>query len=532
MKRYLFIIAVFSWQQIFGQGFQKLYGGKNQESATIAVPAEGENIYFLGATTSDGAGDADISMVKIDKMGKKIWARTYGSTNWDAPTDMAKSQDGVAIIASSRSFSIDQSNNILFLKTDTAGAVLWSKIFSTGVNSNSGYLVSTHDGGYAFTGTARVNGLGKVLLIRTNSNGDTLFTRVYGSNTTDNVGIDIEQTADHGFIISGKSVVSNYSDALLIKTDSLGHIQWTKGYGSTKWEEGAAVKVTADNGFLVCGTTNGYGQGSYDILVMRLDAAGNVTWTKAYGGPELEAGYSIKEHPDKSIILSGYTSSFGYGHSMVGTSIPPDSYRVMGNDSINLFIMKLDALGDTIWAQSYGHGRQDEGFHFSDMPDGGFLMTGYSYSFNQSDSSQMMLVRTDSSGFSGCHERRFHPAMVDTMPVTNTLVFSEEVGLNVNTVTLQDAAWNVSEDDACLYYTAVSDPGPKVVISIYPNPANNAVYLNGVEDFSYEIFDLEGQLIWHGIGHQVIDVTDFRSGYYILHLIENNAVLKMVIVRE
>src|SRR5439155_19843115 len=100
------------------------------------------------------------------------------------------------------------------------------------------------------------------------------------------------------------------------------------------------------------------GQGDYDVLLWKCDTSGNFIWGKTYGGVFEDASYSVLEHADGSIVVSGYTNSMGYGHglSSVGTEhdlslqrshpLPP---VVMGDDSTNIFLMKTDATGDTIW---------------------------------------------------------------------------------------------------------------------------------------------------------------------------------------
>jgi hypothetical protein len=273
---------------------------------------------------------------------------------------------------------------------------------------------------------------------------------------------------------------------MVIKTDSSGNMKWAKSYGSVAWEEAEAITRSYDGNYFICGSTTGSGAGSYDILLWKCDTAGNYLWGKTYGGIKTDASYSVHENADGSIVLAGYTNSLGYGHT------------VRGDDSTNVFLMKTDSVGNLIWMESYGSAKQDEAFHFSLMPDGGYLVPGLSNSYtNSTDSLQMLLIRTDSLGYSGCHEQRVYPVVAPVTYTPQTLPFLQSRGMVVNNVNLTALPWNIMADDACLYI-GISSPSDADEPSVFPNPTNGEINIKSSSNITdIKVTNLLGQLIYH-----------------------------------
>jgi hypothetical protein len=120
-------------------------------------------------------------------------------------------------------------------------------------------------------------GAADIWLIRTNANGDTLWTRTFGGDTAD-LGHSVAQTADHGFILCGQTAsfgAGNY-DAWLIKTDSTGDTLWTRTFGGGSDDVGYSVQPTTDGGYIMAGKTKSIGAGGEDFCLIKTDASGRV----------------------------------------------------------------------------------------------------------------------------------------------------------------------------------------------------------------------------------------------------------------
>ncbi|CAN5567296.1 hypothetical protein BH11BAC1_BH11BAC1_22710 [soil metagenome] len=546
LRKFFFLLLIFCGKHGFGQPvFQNLYGGVNQEISLVALPCPSGGIYYLGATTSTGSGDADPVLMKLDDNGQVVWAHAIGGVNYDVAGAMTLASDGgLACAGSTKSFNGNTIDDLYFFKTDSMGGMLWSKTFSTSDLDVASAIIRTSDNGFAITGFTYVMGLKKVLLIRTDSNGDTLFTRIYGGTSHDQ-GVELCQTSDGGFLITGKTFSQSLgeSDIMLIRTNSLGDLLWAKSYGEVHWDEGAGIMQLQDGNYLLSGSTISFGQGDFDILLMKTDTSGNILWGKTYGGTKTDACYTARENADGSIVTSGYSNSMGYGHRLRMGSQPEVESGDRGDDSTNLFLMKVDAVGDTIWTRSYGDGAQDEAFHFAKMGNGDYIIPGFTTSYtNFTDSTQMLLIRTDSMGHSGCHEQDSRPIIDTTNFITQTLVFTQSGGITVNNVVSNVLAWNISAEDACLFIKVEGNLEDDADVLVFPNPAGNQISVSSKQLVinSISICNVLGELvsvvnlpIANYPLHAVIDVSQLPNDIYFLKISSSTSnITKKIIIQK
>lgn len=133
---------------------------------------------------------------------------------------------------------------------------------------------------------------------------------------------------------------------------------WTKTFGGSGNDIGYALQQTADGGYIVAGCTESFGAGDKDVYLIRTDADGGTIWTKYYGGPEDDGAYAIQEHWDGDYLVAGYTNSFGAGGS-------------------DVWILKIDAAGDTFWTETYGDSGNEIAYDIAPTSDSGYVVTGY-----------------------------------------------------------------------------------------------------------------------------------------------------------
>jgi hypothetical protein len=157
----------------------------------------------------------------------------------------------------------------------------------------------------------------------------------------------------------------------------------------------------------------------------------------------------------------------------------------------------------------------------------------------------MMLIRTDSSGYSGCHEQDAHPLIDTTNFVTQTLAFTETQGITANIVVSNSLAWNLIAEDACLYIE-VSDSNEEE-IEVYPNPASEKLAISFPiatgRQFAIntiEIYSTIGEMLLavqpqtsNFKPQTLIDVSYLPSGFYFLKLTSSTSeIIKKIIIQK
>jgi hypothetical protein len=253
---------------------------------------------------------------------------------------------------------------------------LWTRVYG-GTEADAGCSVEwTFDGGYVIAGYTGSFGAGSadVWLIRTDSTGDTMWTRTFGGTARD-YGQSIRQTSDSGYVIAGytNSYGAGGWDVYLIKTDPRGSAVWTRTYGSGGDDLGYSVEQTTDGGYIIAGETRSIGGGGSDVYVAKTNAVGDTEWTRAYGGTRDDVGCCVHNTPnDGGYVVSGYVGA----------------YHGIG---ARIWLLKLDAVGDTEWTRVYGDADDARGYAVQQTADKGFVVAGHTDGY-------AYLIKTDDSG--------------------------------------------------------------------------------------------------------------------------------------
>ncbi len=271
---------------------------------------------WLGFPTEQTTGH--ILLIKTDFLGNIKWAKTYSEKGRIFKDErvfyVQKTNDEGFIVAGYTYPSEFGRYDVLLIKMDTIGNIKWSKIYG-GENLDIAHLVqNTKDKGYILVGCTESFGAGNkdILLIKIDGNGNIEWAKTYGGKK-DEEGYFIQQTSDNGYIIVGytTSFGAGASDILLIRIDFNGNIKWAKTYGGKNYDYAFSVQHTPDEGFIVVGYTESFGAGSKDIFLIKTDADGNIKWTKTFGGKGNDYAYSVHQTKDDGFIIAGYTNSFG-----------------------------------------------------------------------------------------------------------------------------------------------------------------------------------------------------------------------------
>jgi len=362
--------------------FERTYGETDFDEG-YSVQETQDGGYIIAGVT----GYYDVYFIKTDSIGDTIWTKTYGGTADDWGASVQETQDGGYIIAGT-TFSFGAGwSDVYLIKTDAVGAIVWTKTYG-GTEWEGGWSVQeTQDGGYIIAGETGSFGNinGDVYLIKTNSLGNAVWTKAYGGTDFDG-GYSVQETHGGGYIIAGgtESFGAGNRDVYLIKTDAVGTTVWTKTYGGTGDDWGRSVQETQDGGYIIAGWTESFGAGNGDVYLIKTDSLGSTIWTKTYGGTEWDEGHSVQETQDGGYIIAGETHSFGAGNK-------------------DVWLIKTNAVGDTIWTKTYGGTGDDWGRSVQETQDGGCIIAGWTESFGASGF-DVYLIKTDSLGNVGIEE--------------------------------------------------------------------------------------------------------------------------------
>ncbi len=179
---------------------------------------------------------------------------------------------------------------------------------------------------------------------------------------------------------------------------------WNRIYGGTSADEGRYIIQTGDGGYIVVGNTESY-SGNPDVLLMKLDKQGNIQWSKTFGGDREDYAYSLQPTSDGGFIIVGYTNSFETGYHIyiiktdaLGDTLwtkiygPAKAYSVektsdgnfmiagvisSGYNNNDLYLLKINPFGDTLWSRKYNVYRDDYANALIETPDSGFIVVGY-----------------------------------------------------------------------------------------------------------------------------------------------------------
>jgi hypothetical protein len=357
-------------------GWERNYGTPdNTDSGFDGVQTTDGGYIVAGGTYSFG-NENQVYLIKTDASGDTLWTRNYGGPDNEEAHSVRQTTDGGYIIAG---FTGGQ---VYLVKTDASGVASWTRTYGGGGGDYGHSVRQTTDGGYIIAGSTDSYGNeDQFYLVKTNASGTLLWQKNYGGPDYE-YAYSVQQTTDGGYIVAGLSTPFSGQEGrvYLVKTNASGDTLWTRTYGGPGWEYASSVQQTTDGGYVLTGPTSSFGTGG-DVYLVKTDASGTLTWERNYGGPSGDGGSSVQQTTDGGYIVAGYTRSYGAGEA-------------------DVYLVKTDASGDTLWTRTYGDTIREIGYSVQQTTDGGYIIAGYT---SWSDR-QVYLVKVDR--ISGVEEER------------------------------------------------------------------------------------------------------------------------------
>jgi len=456
-------------------------------------------------------------------------------------------------------------SHFLVFKLDGSGTQQWNKWITSGTGittvnavkqtSDNGYIVAGPD--FAFSADIIANhGFRDFMVTRLNSSGTPTWIKCLGGTSNDEAQ-SIEQTPDGGYIVAGYTGsndgnVSGWhgnSDYWVVKLDGSGNITWQKTLGGSLYDYATSVIPTSDGGYIAAGysgskdgdvTGTHWGGSDDDVWVVKLDASGNTSWQKSYGGSKEDHAYSIRQTSDGGYVIAGST-----------TSADGDITGKHGADNQDYWVIKLDATGSLTWQKCLGGtgtgigagSGNDIAYAVRQTTDGGYIVGGTVSSgdstnvditgYHGNTGSDYWVVKLNSAGSiswqkclggNGTEDARSISQTPDGgYIIAGTTIYSP--GGDVATPAYSDNhPWIVKLGGV----TGIDEMANNFSFTVYPNPAGDMITVaDAPAGSTLNITDIAGKLVYSSAlinAAEKISTADLVNGIYIIRIINDKAV--------
>jgi hypothetical protein len=307
------------------------------------------------------------------------FVKTLGGSGQDYGLGVTQTSDGGCVVVGETTSFGAGFGDVSLVKFDAAGNLLWMKTLGGESSGDIAYsVIQTSDAGLVVTGRRGEAGSFDAILAKFDSSGNHMWTKAMDERGQVNYVIE---THDGGIVGAGSfHGGASYIDFLLGKFDSTGNLLWSVALGASGYSEDAAASVTetSDGGFVVTGISSTLGAGGGDLILAKFDSTGSFLWAKTLGGNSQDCGRCVIQTFDGGLVVTGLTESFGAGDWA-------------------LLLSKFDSAGNHLWTRTLGGSAGETGNSVIQTSEGGFVVTGYTWSFGEG-SSDLLLAKFDASG--------------------------------------------------------------------------------------------------------------------------------------
>lgn len=376
-----FYLIIISISNLFAQGsWVNRYGNDTIAEYGKSVELIDGYIYVAGYTEQGPMGNSDFTFSKLDTIGNVIWTKYYGTTEIEVLSSMMYMHEGAFILVGEQFINFDQ-KNIFYLKTDFDGNIIWQKTHSVqDVRYSPSHLSHTNNHTEFLVAGMYNNGDGtgnNMFFARFDSVGNMIFEKVLQEALND-IAMNVHQNSNGEYLLIGDSnsfngqgsstSVLDYDIVVYKFNQDLDEV-WYLVVGDTLSSGCQSSYIDENDNLYVVGETYIEGSYEYDIVIFKVDNAGNLIWEKKYGGVGREAAFDLVPS-DNGFIITGYSNSNNPG-------TPTDA-----------FILQTDWEGNGLTWEYYGFEGIDIPYSIT-KENNAIVVAGVSYSTNDS---QIMVI--------------------------------------------------------------------------------------------------------------------------------------------
>ena len=371
---------------ILGQQFQRSFGGDGYDVIASLVQLESQDYLAFGGSSSFGPVLKGY-LIKMDGMGNYEEGRLYNFMQGSEFSVALKNEAGNIFFAGNTTSMLTNSAEALIGEMDTDGEILWAKSLNGPLNEVISCAAITADGGFiaaghsaSFTADSSFDNI----VIKVAANGDIEWAKEFESPGYDRIASIVESPEGGYFYFAHHSNDNSVGyDLNMVKLDDGGNIEWSRALSGPGIELASEIYCLED-GYLLGGDTDSYGEGLNEVFLMKVDFTGLIEWQNVYGGFSHDHLTSIAEGEGNFIVVGGVTGSIGGG-------------------GLDMMSIEISKDGFMTWSKAYGGDDKDVCYDIIDTPDGGYALAGYSRSFTDTWVYNAYIVKTNDRGDCVCN---------------------------------------------------------------------------------------------------------------------------------
>jgi hypothetical protein len=327
-----------------------------------------------------------ISTFPLILRAQTVFMHSAGGSGNDQAWSITQSANQDLVVAGvSWSFGSGDAN-MYIVNLGPDGTLNWQRNIGGAENESARSVIHTADGGFLMAGSSYAFGqYSSMMVVKLTADGlidwEIKIDGFSANAVRHDIAHAVVQTSDGGYVIAGETYsplpLAPWGTFIyLVKLDAIGQLEWSKAIGGPHNPNQASpdtraydLLLTNEGDLVLAGYTAAFGAGYNDMFLVKLDASGNHLWSRTIGGVTDDRANSVIQTNDGGFLMTGETGSFGIG----------GGYK-------NVYIVKLDALGGYEWSRSIGGngGWNDIGYSAVQTIDGDYVVAGFSPSFNSS----------------------------------------------------------------------------------------------------------------------------------------------------